>query len=61
MFRKRKEKFPPHLEQVYLRYMAFVIEAAIKNMKNGQEQWIWVLDLAGGQICSYKDLSTQSP
>lgn len=36
-----------HLEQVYLRYMTFVIETAIKNMKNGQEQWIWVLDLAG--------------
>jgi hypothetical protein len=46
MFRKRKDKFPMHLEQTYLRYMAFVIESAIKNMKNGHEQWIWVLDLA---------------
>lgn len=35
-----------HLEQTYLRYMTFVIESAIKNMKNGHEQWIWVLDLA---------------
>lgn len=36
-----------HLEQTYLRYMMFVIESAIANMKNGQEQWIWVLDLSG--------------
>jgi hypothetical protein len=47
LFRKRKDKFPMHLEQTYLRYMTFVIESAIQNMKNGQEQWIWVLDLAG--------------
>lgn len=46
MFRKRKDKFPMHLEQTYLRYMMFVIETAIKNMKDGQEQWVWVLDLA---------------
>jgi hypothetical protein len=46
LFRKRKDKFPMHLEQTYLRYMTFVIESAIQNMKNGQEQWIWVLDLA---------------
>jgi hypothetical protein len=46
MFRKRKDKFPMHLEQTYLRYMMFVIESAIANMKNGQEQWIWVLDLS---------------
>jgi len=38
-----------HLEQTYLRYMMFVIETAIKNMKDGQEQWVWVLDLAGMQ------------
>lgn len=31
----------------YLRYMMFVLETAVKNMKNGQEQWIWLLDLAG--------------
>jgi hypothetical protein len=47
MFRKRKDKFPMHLEQTYLRYMMFVIESAIANMKNGKEQWIWVLDLSG--------------
>lgn len=47
MFRKRKDKFPMHLHQVYMNYMAFVIESAIKNMKNGAEQWIWVLDLSG--------------
>lgn len=47
LFRKRKDKFPMHLEQTYLRYMTFVIESAIRNMKNGQEQWVWVLDLAG--------------
>lgn len=46
LFRKRKDKFPMHLEQTYMRYMTFVIESAIQNMKNGQEQWIWVLDLA---------------
>jgi hypothetical protein len=33
----------------YLRYMTFVVETAIKNMKNGAEQWVWMLDLAGGQ------------
>jgi hypothetical protein len=27
--------------------MTFVVETAIKNMKNGQEQWVWMLDLAG--------------
>jgi hypothetical protein len=47
MFRKRKDKFPMHLQQVYMSYMTFVIESAIKNMKNGAEQWIWVLDLSG--------------
>lgn len=46
LFRKRKDKFPLHLEQTYLRYMMFVLETAIKNMKQGQEQWVWVLDLA---------------
>lgn len=51
MFRKRKDKFPMHLEQTYLRYMMFVIESAIANMKNGQEQWIWVLDLSGEKGC----------
>jgi hypothetical protein len=33
----------------YLRYMTFVVETAIKNMKNGQEQWVWMLDLAGAR------------
>jgi hypothetical protein len=47
MFRKRKDPFPMELEGIYLRYMAFVIEGAIKNMKQGAEQWVWVLDLAG--------------
>lgn len=31
----------------YLRYMTFVLETAIKNMKNGQEQWVWILDMTG--------------
>jgi hypothetical protein len=33
----------------YLRYMTFVVETAIKNMKDGAEQWVWMLDLAGEQ------------
>jgi hypothetical protein len=45
MFRKRRDSLPVSESEVYLRYMTFVIETAIKNMKNGQEQWIWVLDM----------------
>jgi hypothetical protein len=29
--------------------MTFVVETAIKNMKGGAEQWVWMLDLAGEQ------------
>eukprot|EP00879_Flechtneria_rotunda_P000564 GHRR01000670.1.p1 GENE.GHRR01000670.1~~GHRR01000670.1.p1 ORF type:complete len:300 (+),score=95.78 GHRR01000670.1:132-1031(+) len=46
MFRKRKDKLPLSESDQYLRFMTFVIETAVKNMKNGQEQWIWILDLA---------------
>jgi hypothetical protein len=51
MFRKRKDKFPIHLEARYLKFMAFMVESAVKAMKNGAEQWIWVLDLAGACGC----------
>eukprot|EP00775_Hariotina_reticulata_P002131 gene2131-2450_t len=46
MFRKRRDKLAPHEHEPYLRYMMFVLETAVKNMRHGQEQWIWVLDLA---------------
>ncbi|WIA22270.1 hypothetical protein OEZ85_004590 [Tetradesmus obliquus] len=46
VFRKRKERLPVDEHDLYLRYMTFVVETAIKNMKNGQEQWVWMLDLA---------------
>jgi len=47
MFRKRRDKLAPHEHENYLRYMMFVLETAVKNMKHGQEQWVWILDLAG--------------
>lgn len=46
MFRKRRDSLPVSESELYLRYMTFVIETAIKNMKNGQEQWIWILDMS---------------
>ncbi|KAF6262668.1 CRAL-TRIO domain-containing protein [Scenedesmus sp. NREL 46B-D3] len=46
VFRKRKERLPVDEHDLYLRYMTFVVETAIRNMKNGQEQWVWMLDLA---------------
>eukprot|EP00878_Enallax_costatus_P000644 GHUV01000749.1.p1 GENE.GHUV01000749.1~~GHUV01000749.1.p1 ORF type:complete len:297 (+),score=74.09 GHUV01000749.1:221-1111(+) len=46
MFRKRRDSLPVSESETYLRYMTFVIETAVKNMKNGQEQWIWILDLS---------------
>ncbi|KAF8057688.1 pitC [Scenedesmus sp. PABB004] len=58
MFRKRRDKLPLAESDEYLRYMTFVIETAIKNMKHGAEQWVWVLDMTVYSPANAPHLST---
>lgn len=46
VFRKRKERIPLADGEKYIRFLAYVIESAVRNMKQGAEQWVWMLDLA---------------
>ena len=31
----------------YLKYMVYSLETAVRAMQQGQEKWVWIMDLAG--------------
>ena len=45
VLRKRTCKLLPSEVDQYLRYLMFTVESAVRNMKNGAEQWVFVIDL----------------
>lgn len=57
-FRKRRDKLPLCEADAYLRFMMFTVETAIKNMKNGQDRWIFILDMTVYSPANAPALST---
>lgn len=45
--RKRVERLLPEDEDGFLRYIVYSVEKAIQAMKDGVDQWVWILDLKG--------------
>jgi hypothetical protein len=45
ILRKRTTKLVGAEVDQYLRYFMFTIETAVKNMRHGAEQWVFVIDM----------------
>ncbi len=48
VLRKRADTVAPGQHEAYLRYMVFTLESACRAMQQGQEKWVWIMDMAGG-------------
>jgi len=60
VLRKRTCKLLPSEVDQYLRYLMFTVESAVRNMKNGAEQWVFVIDLNNYSPANSPALSTTS-
>ncbi|GLC43886.1 hypothetical protein PLESTB_000919300 [Pleodorina starrii] len=45
--RKRSDAFQAGEHAAYLRFMVFTLETCVRAMKNGQEKWVWLMDMRG--------------
>ncbi|GLI58713.1 hypothetical protein VaNZ11_000466 [Volvox africanus] len=45
--RKRTDAFKEGESSAYLRFLVFTLETAVRAMKNGQEKWVWLMDMRG--------------
>lgn len=47
MTRKRADGFVAGEYDHYMRFLSFSLETCVRNMKGGQEKWVWIMDMAG--------------
>ncbi|KAG2451489.1 hypothetical protein HYH02_004087 [Chlamydomonas schloesseri] len=45
--RKRSDAFQAGEYTSYLRYLVFTLETGVRAMKDGQDKWVWLMDMRG--------------
>lgn len=48
LLRKRADTVAPGQLTADVRFMVFTLESACRAMQQGQEKWVWIMDMAGG-------------
>jgi hypothetical protein len=47
VIRKRADKMEETTATAYLRFLVFSLETAARAMQQGQERWVWIMDMKG--------------
>jgi hypothetical protein len=50
VLRKKADTVQAGQAGAYLRYMVLTLESACRAMQQGQEKWVWIMDMAGGWL-----------
>ncbi|KXZ55859.1 hypothetical protein GPECTOR_2g1410 [Gonium pectorale] len=45
--RKRSDAFQAGEHPAYLRFLVFTLETGVRSMRDGQEKWVWLMDMRG--------------